>query len=189
MKKRPAADLKTRRDLAALLGVNPATVQSWTEMGMPVAQRGGKGRPSLFDQAAVQAWLDARDEKAKEAIAGSLNPAQERARRDRWTARLARQTYLVRKRVLLPADEVMKEVGSRIAAARAKFLSVPTSYADRIHRVATLEHVPGVERLLREMVREVLRELTDLRPHGKPAPTPKAPKDRSGRRRQAEAAA
>lgn len=54
----------TRRELAERHGVHQMTVTKWEQDGMPVAKRGARGRPSMYDPRAVQAWKDARDEAA-----------------------------------------------------------------------------------------------------------------------------
>lgn len=166
------AKLLTRRELTVELrgerpSLHPQTIVRWESMGLPVAKPGGPGRPSLYDPQKVRDWLAERDAAGRER--GALDPNQERARKDRWMARRSRQEYLVRKRLLLPRDEVEREVGTRVAASRAIMLAWPTAWADRLARVATLEGTAGVERELRSMVREALGELATLR--GAPGPS------------------
>ena len=43
-----AGALVTRRELADLLTLQPMTVTKWEQLGMPIAKRGRKGRPSLY---------------------------------------------------------------------------------------------------------------------------------------------
>lgn len=148
----------TRRQLAEALGVHMMTVTKWERQGLPVAERGRRGKPSLYKLEDVQAWISARDETAA-GKTGDLDPIQEKARRDHWQAVLAEQTYQVRRRELLPASEVEKIWGSEVAAIRAKLLALPVTFADRLHRAATLEGLAGVERVLQAAVRDVLRQL------------------------------
>lgn len=155
----PRPGLKTRRELAELMGLNMDTVTRWERAGMPIVERGGRGRPSFYDPEAVRAWLKERDAAARASTNGPLDPTQEKARRERWQAMVARQTYLMRKRALLPAEEVEREEAARVAAARAKLLQVPTAYADGLHRTALVEGAAGLEKALRKMVNEVLAEL------------------------------
>lgn len=165
-KAQPKASRKgwlTRRQLAQALGCGPRSVEKWLEEGMPVAQRGRGGRPSLYSEHDVAEWLEARNGAAASSAPGGggpLNPAQEKARRDHWQSVLAEQTYRTRKGELLPAAEAEKRWSAEVGAARAKFLSLPTTLPDRLHRAAVLEGVRGVERLLREAIHEVLRELS-----------------------------
>lgn len=160
----PAAGQLTRRELAGVLGVHMQTVTKWERDGMPIAERGRKGKPSTYSEPAVRAWLQQREEAARAAAAGDgpiLDLAQERARKERWQGLLAEQTFKAREKELLPRVEVEKLWSAEVAAVRAKLLALPTTLADRLHRAATLEGVLGVERILHEAVRETLRELAD----------------------------
>jgi phage terminase Nu1 subunit (DNA packaging protein) len=165
--------LLERKQLAEALDVFPGTITRWVADGCPVAKGGRRpGSPRLYSERDVRAWLKRREEAAQ-ANVGTLDPIQERARRDRWTTRLARQQFVTRKRQLLPADEVASDVGARVAAARAKFHAVPSAYAARLHRAAITDGVPGAERLLQQMVRDVLRDLAAM-----PAPVLASPQAR-----------
>lgn len=135
---------------------------------MPVAQRGRGGRPSQYDEAEVRKWLDARNKKS-EAGNGKLNLFEERAEKERWQGLLAQQTYLTRQRELLPAREVEKAWAAEVTAVRTKLLSWATTLADQVHRVSTLEGLPGVERVLQDAVRDVLLELSNSQESQPPA--------------------
>lgn len=161
----------TRRELAQVLGCHMQTVTKWEREGLPIAERGRKGRPSRYDEAAVRAWLTAREEQAQSLQA--LDLVQERARKEHWQALLAEQTYRVRERQLLDAADVAKTWGAVVSAIRAKLLAMPTSFADRVHRAAVLNGLPGVEAGLRTAVYDVLRELATV--EGPPVDDPPAP--------------
>lgn len=155
----------TRRDLAARLGVHMQTVTKWEHDGLPTARRGRRGKPSLYNEAACRAWLEAREQAAE---SDPIDVARERARKERAQARLAEQTYAARAKTLLPADEVDRLWTTELMAARAKFLALPQAYADRLARAVTLRGVAGAEAAIRDMVEEVLRELAagpDAKPH------------------------
>lgn len=136
------------------------TVTKWERDGLPVAARGGRGKPSLYDEVAVKAWLLARESAAKNADA-PLDLAQERARKERWQGLLAEQTFKVRERQLLPVVDVEKAWVAEITAVRAVILASYTADADRIFRAATLDGVVGVERELKDLAERVLRELAN----------------------------
>lgn len=153
-----ASTLVTRRQLAELLDVHMQTVTKWEREGLPVAARGRKGKPSKYSEAEARAWLEAREEAAKQPGA-ALDLVQERARKEHWQALLAEQTHKARERELLPRAEVEKAWGAEVASVRAKLLAWPAMLADRVHRAATLDGLPGVERVLHESVRDVLRDL------------------------------
>ena len=58
----PAARvLVTRPQLAAICGVSPLRVTKWAAAGLPIAERGRRGREYRYDVAAVMAWRRARE--------------------------------------------------------------------------------------------------------------------------------
>lgn len=176
----------TRRELAVALNCHMQTVTKWEREGLPIAERGRKGRPSRYDEAAVRAWLAAREERAQTGQA--LDLVQERAQKEHWQALLAEQTFKVRERKLLDADDVAKTWGGVVAAIRAKLLAVPTSYADRVHRATTLEGLAGAEHVLRDAVYDVLRELAAIEAPDAPretSPPEEAPARKATRPRRA----
>lgn len=152
--------LVTRRDVAQALGVHMATVTGWERQGLPLVKRGGRGVPSKYDLEAVRAWIAARDGAARKAVDGPLDPIQEKAARDHWQAELAEQTYKIRQKTLLPADEVERAWTTEVAAVRAKLLALPTTFSDRIFREGTLHGLAGVERMIQAAVHDVLRQLS-----------------------------
>ena len=158
--------LITRRAIAAKLAVHMMTVTKWEREGLPIAKRGRKGKPSLYRENEVRAWLQAREEAAKTPD-GALDLVQERAKKERWQGLLAEQLFQVRAKQLLPATEVEQAWIAEIAAARSVILSSYTTSADRVFRAATTDGLAGVERELKTIAHGVLRELAD-RPTKKP---------------------
>ena len=159
-----ATPLLTRRQVAALPDlpgqagpVHMQTVTKWERDGLPIAERGSKGKPSLYAEPDVRAWLQARVEVANSGTA--LDLAVERARKEHWQALLAEQTHRTRERELLPRAEVEKAWGAEVAAVRTRLLALPQTLADKAHRAAVMDGVGGVERVLHDAVRDVLREL------------------------------
>lgn len=152
--------LITRRELAERLGQHPMTITKWERDGMPIAQRGARGRPSFYSEADVRAWKDARDERALDRP-GHVDVAQQRARKERAQAVLAEQTYQARQRELLPVAEVERAWNAEVQAVRAAILATYTTQADRLHRVAILDGVSGLEAELKELAHALLRELAN----------------------------
>lgn len=150
--------LVTRLELAKIIRVDPRTIQKWTEIGLPTAKRGRGGRASLYSVADVLAWRDTHIAPATSASGLSL--ADERARRERAQAELAEQTLAIRARNLLDAEEVERAWSAILSAIRAKLLAVPQAYADRLTRAIHAEGSPGCERMLVQLVDEVLAELS-----------------------------
>ena len=171
-----APNLVPRRQLAARLAVHMQTITKWEREGMPIAERGRKGRPSLYREIEVRAWHKAREKAAQHG--GRLDMIQERARKEKWQGLLAEQQYLLREQELLPREEIEKVWAAEVSAVRAALLSWSTTLADKVHRVSTLEGLPGVERVLQDAVRDVLREFSD--PH-RPLPGVTPPSTPSGK--------
>ena len=136
------------------------TVTKWEADGLPVLERGRKGKPSFYDLEAVRDWVGKRDDAAKKN--GTVDVAQERARRERAQAVLAEQTFQMRSRELLPRVEVERVWESEVIAVRTKLLQIPPTFAERVYQAAVSEGIGGVERILMESVHDVLRELTDV---------------------------
>lgn len=151
--------LLNRRDLAALFGVHMQTVTKWERDGLPVAQRGRKGRASLYREGQVRAWLTAREEAAK--TGAGVDVAAARAAKDTWQAKLAEQAYLVRSRSLLPAEEVARMWAAEVLAIRTIILGSYATATDKVLRAATVDGRAGVERELMAIADAALRELAD----------------------------
>jgi hypothetical protein len=49
--------LINQHQLAAIIHRSRATIANWARDGMPVAERAGQGKPTLYDLAAVRAWM------------------------------------------------------------------------------------------------------------------------------------
>jgi phage terminase Nu1 subunit (DNA packaging protein) len=173
---KPEARGVTRRELADLLDVHMQTVMKWEQAGMPVLGRGRKGKPNQYSEADVRQWLAERDEAQR--TGQHVDVAQERARKERAQAFLAVQTVAIRARTLVRAEEVARTWSAYVMAIRARMLAWPMTYADRLNNAAKLEGLRGVERVLKDMVDELLVELVS----GEAAPdVEEAPSGRSSR--------
>ena len=156
-----AEKLLTRREAAARLGVHHQTIINWEKGGLVPDVRGRRGVASKFKLSTIQAWRDAHDLEARKEL-GETSPAAERAGRDRAQRKLLEQTYEVRARHLLPADEVRKVWTAHIAAVRAKILSLPATGSARVHRAGKLGGQRAVSLELKAIAYELLRELSGL---------------------------
>jgi hypothetical protein len=101
------------------------TVVKWEQNGMPVAHKGGRGRPSLYDPAAVAAWVAARETNA--ADSSSLEEA--RIRKELSQAALNEQRLAVMEGKLLPAEEVEKAWAREVAAVRTAIMATYATVA------------------------------------------------------------
>lgn len=150
--------LVTRGELAVEWAVHPRTIAKFIEEGMPVAKRGRGGRSSLFNLEACQAWRDAREHLAADQ---PVDLPRERARKERAQALLAEQLYAVRSGKLLPAEDVERIWMAEVRSVRSAILASYTASADRVYRAATTDGLAGVERALKAIAHDVLRELAD----------------------------
>lgn len=152
--------------MAAALGCDIRTVAKWEDEGLPVAVRGKGGRPSLYDLEECLAWQAAREQLAAEdGTVTDLKAA--RARKEHWQAMLAEQMHQIRAKDLLPRVEVQQRWAAEIGAARAVILQSYTASADRVLRAAVRDGLAGVERELKGIAFEVLRELSSGAPSAK----------------------
>lgn len=175
----PKRDLVTRRELARRLDCDARTISKWQDEGLPVATRGRGGRPSLYDEATVRAWLLARDE----AVQHAPDLMVSRARKELAQAIEAEQRVAIKAHQLIAIDEVDRIWSAQVTAIRARLLAWPTAHADRLHRVAALEGAAGVERALQEIVYDALRELAaapaSVKTRSKRKPSKKQPRGKA----------
>lgn len=137
------------------------TVTKWEARGMPVLQRGRRGKPSYYNLEACERWK-ADAERQAQSSQGSVDVAQERARRERAQAVLAEQTFQMRSSELLPRVEVERVWEAEVIAVRTKLLAIPPTFAERVYQAAVSDGIGGVERILAESVNDVLRELAGV---------------------------
>ncbi len=128
--------LVTRRELAVERGVHMMTITKWEHEGMPIAERGRRGKPSRYSIPAVRAWLDHREEAAR--IGTSLDLVQERARKEHAQAILAEQTVAIRAGELVPREDGLGPPGA-VAPAQLDVAPLPR------HRVREQTDVQAAE--------------------------------------------
>lgn len=149
-------ELVTRLALASRLSCVVRTITKWEREGLPVATRGKGGQPSLYDLAEVRAWLAERQKRTRHDSAALMSA---RCRKERAQAAESEQRVALRAGRLIPVEEVERVWSAEVAAVRARLLVIPTTLADKLHLVGTLEGAPGIERELQAAVYEVLTEL------------------------------
>lgn len=119
--------LLTRRELADKLNKHMMTITKWENEGLPVAVRGARGRPSLYDEAQVVEWVQARDEQARQ-----QPPFMEaRARKEIAQAIEAEQRTALRAGKMLMADEVEATWADILAQVRTSLMAVPAKVKAR----------------------------------------------------------
>lgn len=160
---RPGGEpLITRRELAALHNVHPMSVLKWEQAGMPCAEVGRRGSPSLYSPTDVKAWLAAREQKARTGDVVDLTAA--RARKEQADAELKEQALKARAGKLVEASDVEATMDQMVTAIRTRLLAMPASAAERVARAAAKGGADGVEVILDAAVAQVLKELAAWAP-------------------------
>lgn len=125
------AQIMSKEEIAALLGVNPATVRRWLEEGCPLAEPTARGRPFALHLPDVFAW---RVRVAEERAGARAAPAAD-GDYDYETARTLKTAYdaeRARVKLLRETGEVVdrriaaKIVEAELADVRASLQSLPS---------------------------------------------------------------
>src|SRR5689334_9912619 len=115
--------LLTRRELADAIKVHQGSVTRMERDGMPVAERGRRGKPSLFSLPAVKRWTATRATAG--ALSADMSLGVERARLARTHAEKVERENKVRSGELLPRALVVREGRAFVKAWRALILALP----------------------------------------------------------------
>jgi phage terminase Nu1 subunit (DNA packaging protein) len=148
--------LISRQQLAVMLDVHPVTITKWQDDGMPVAKRGARGRPSLYDPAAVQAWRTAKEQAARSTDVVSLE--QERARMARADALLKEQQYARRTGELVPLAGVERRWSLRAEMIKTRARGLPTRAKQRLPHL-TQSDIAVLEDLIAELLEGLVDDL------------------------------
>jgi phage terminase Nu1 subunit (DNA packaging protein) len=158
MPERPAPRLLTRREIAEAFNTHMQTITKWEAAGLPIAERGSRGRRSRYALPAVVAWYVNRESQARGVGNGALDPLHERALLDRQR-RQALEFDLAKKRGdFVPLRAVELRWSRRIIEARNQMRGLPSRARQRLNLSLTDASV------LADMVDQVLGELADTAP-------------------------
>ena len=152
----------TKKQVADGLNISVATVEAWSKQGLKFTRRAGKNWYALRDL--VDYLLHRDGGKA-------LDPRQEQAalhKENRLMRRVQRQQL---EGELVPVDEVTMMITAHAAAARAKFLALPTKLATVAVSCQGLEEIQqGATLLVHEALDEMARtDITDYLQEPQPA--------------------
>lgn len=150
------AGLFTRRGLAEAFGVHMMTVTGWEQDGMPVALRGGRGRPSMYRLKDCLEWKTEREVQARGGAEGELSPQVEKALLDRKRREELELKIRERRGELVEIAEVEREFEDCAASVKARLRRIPDAVADR---VLTAGGPHAVKALLLAEIDEALAEL------------------------------
>lgn len=136
-----------RVQLSALLGVHPDTVTDYAKQGMPVVDRGGRGKESGYDTVECLAWQRERQGKnAKDAAQTRLYEGN---------AALAELKIAREEGALLDRDVVVREGQAVIKGWTAQIRAIP-----RQARHAGIVNTAESEASLSGLIRNVLLEIS-----------------------------
>lgn len=139
-----------QKAICDIFGVAPKTITEWQSEGMPVHAQGGRGVPSQYDTRACIDWFVARG-----ALSEGYDLTAERARLAHHQANIAALDEDVKRKTLIPAEQVKSKWQDMQAAARARLLALPTRVAASCVGRDEIE----IEREARDIVNQALEEL------------------------------
>lgn len=148
--------LVNQGELASIFGVQALTIRAWERKGCPVEKRGGAGKPSLYNTAAVARW---REEQAAAAAAGDLSAMDiEEAKRRKLAAEatIAEMDLAVKRGELIPIDVIGAQVEDEYASVRANFMAMAGEIAADLEHRSTIE----IEEMIASKVTEILDGLS-----------------------------
>jgi len=151
--------LATRRELAEAFGVHMMTITKWERDGLPIAERGRKGKPSRYRLAECMQWYISREVQSQGGADEKLSPANEKALLDRKRREELELKIMVRRGELVEAQEAARDFAECAAAVKARLRRIPDAVADRLVKL-TDPH--AVQALLLAEVDEALTELSSL---------------------------
>ena len=128
------ARLLTRPELAAAFGVHPITVTKWEQAGLPIAERGSRGRASRYSLKDVMDWRVRRELRAHgigDESNGRLDPLAERALLDRARRKEVEHRLAVQRGEYVGVAEVEGRWLAIVTAVRERMLSLPATALQR----------------------------------------------------------
>lgn len=112
-----------RSALADIFGVALPTVDGWVRQGVPIVQRGGRGRQWEFDTADVAAWL--RDKAVSDATGETQADETEITRRTKKAGMLLAELNLAKaKGEVAPVRDFERAQAAVFAQIRANVMNV-----------------------------------------------------------------
>lgn len=143
-------------ELASLFGVSTVTIRAWERKGLPVGRKGGTGKASSYNTAAVARW---REEQAALAATGDTSAMDlEEAKRRKMAAdaALAELDLSVKRGEYVLIEEVGAIVADEYATIRANFTSLPGDIAADLENLTAVE----IQEALAAKVSEILNGLS-----------------------------
>lgn len=151
-------DTVNKQQLAEQQGVSLPTITRWMAEGMPVAEKGGRGKGYAFDPAAVTEW---RVERAKKKALGGASEETEAMSKRRKTAAEAdiqeMKAAQLRGELCVQAD-LVADIQNDLSKVRARLLAIPSRAAAMV--VGQDEHT--ARKFLQDLIYEALDEVSTI---------------------------
>lgn len=141
------------QQIADIFNVNQKTITEWTNDGMPVLFKGGRGIASQYETADCIEWRIRRDQVASDGNGYDLTA--ERARLSHHQANIAALDEDIKRGTLIPADQVKAKWIDIKSSARAKLISLPTKVASSCAGKSEAD----IESVAREIIYQALDEM------------------------------
>lgn len=152
--------LVNKKELADILGKTERTITTLQKNGLPIKNDGKRGTANVYETEEVIDWLIHRELARMVGQHGSPEDAYiyevEKARLTHHQANIAELDERIKRRELIPVEEVITVEENMIASSRAKLLGLPKKLSPRLLGINDL---PQVEAILSGGVREVAEEL------------------------------
>ena len=118
----------TRQEIADVFGVSHTTVDSWIKRGMPVKQRGSRGKPWVINTAEVSEWIKQRE---IDKLSGEGNSNADELRRRKLAAETAKvELELARlKAEIVPLAQLERALANVFAEMKTRMRAVPSRIA------------------------------------------------------------
>lgn len=153
------SNLVTRRQLADVLGVHMQTITKWEREGLPIAERGRRGRPSRYDLGAIRAWRQAKEAAGASGGSAFQQYQAAHARQRSALAELAELQLEERRGRLVDAQVMHTKITDVIVRSRTKLLGVPSKAKLALPHLTTAD-VLTIDRIMRESLEDLASMLT-----------------------------
>jgi terminase small subunit / prophage DNA-packing protein len=145
----------TQGEIAEIIGVTAATIRAWQRAGCPVEQKGGSGRPSLYNSAHVIGWRMAM------VLGDTADLPLDEARRRKLAAeaQLAEMELELKRGEMTPTRPMLRHIEEAFNNYRKELLALPARYGAQIAAEAGCD-VAKIDRALTATIRDHLGRLS-----------------------------
>lgn len=145
-----------KSQVVELLGCSMQRISTLIAQGLPVLQRGSRGKDWAFDGAAIVEWVR-QQEAAKLGDTGEkLDPDQAKARKDQAQAELAELELAKRRGALIEVAKVEAMMAGDYAFTKQRMLAMPSKVAPLLSVITEPAEIQAI------LYREVSDSLNEL---------------------------